>query len=339
MLIRARPTVTLSLILVFSFGAKKYKLVKLKDAESQLPSEEAIVMNNLFAESDNVTLGEKYNSNVQTMLSSYQIDLQLQHKKTLAEGRNYKLRVIPWFVLIFYIMLLIYYGQSVPVDFFFTFMLFSIPTFVISTLLLGVIAIIRKKKRKKLATITLSLGIIVGVIGMFSLHPISQFSSTALALFIGAPLLLIGHILYSHLIVRPGKKLLDLQADIEGLKMYISLAEEKQIQYFNPPKVTPEVFEKLLPYAIALKTEKVWGDKFEKTLLQSMQSVDSYAPLWFYGASVRPVNFTTNLQQSLSKNIQISGTSPGSSGGNWGSGSFGGGFVGGGGGGGSTGGW
>ena len=122
--------------------------------------------------------------------------------------------------------------------------------------------------------------------------------------------------------------------------MYISLAEEKQMQYFNPPKVTPEVFEKLLPYAIALKTEKVWGDKFENTLLQSMQSVDSYAPVWYYGAAMRPRSFTNNLQKSLTSNIQQSAISPKSSGGgNWGSGSFGGGSVGGGGGGGSTGGW
>ena len=121
--------------------------------------------------------------------------------------------------------------------------------------------------------------------------------------------------------------------------MYISLAEEKQMQYFNPPKVTPEVFEKLLSYAIALKTEKVWGDKFENTLLQSMQSVDSYAPVWFYGTAMRPRSFTNNLQQSLTSNILQSATSPKSSGGNWSSGSFGGGSVGGGGGGGSTGGW
>lgn len=145
--------------------------------------------------------------------------------------------------------------------------------------------------------------------------------------------------LYLHLIVRPGKTLLQLQADIEGLKMYISLAEEKQMQYFNPPKVTPEVFEKLLPYAIALKTEKVWGDKFENTLLQSMQSVDAYAPVWYYGTAMRPVNFSNNLRKSLTSNIQQSAASLKSSGGNWGSGSFGGGSVGGGGGGGSTGGW
>ena len=324
---------------IFSFGKKQYKLVKLKDGDSSLPSEEALVMRDLFAESDEISLGEKYNSKVQTMLISYQMDLQLQHKNTLAEGQNLKFKIIPWVVLILYLVLLFYYVRNVPLEFFVTFAIFAIPTYVLMAFILIIISSIRKQKQKKLNSISLSLALIVGVIGLFSYYPSYQFSSTALAVFIGAPVILIGHMLYSYLIVRPGKKKLQMQADIEGLKMYISLAEEKQMQFFNPPKVTPEIFEKLLPYAIALKTEKVWGDKFEKTLLQSMQSVDSYAPVWYSGAAVRPVHFANNLRQSLTSNIQQSGTSPKSSGGNWSSGSFGGGSVGGGGGGGRTGGW
>ena len=323
---------------ILSFGAKSYKLHKLKEGEISLPSEEAIVMKGLFAESDEISLGEKYNTKVETMLISYHKDLQLQHKDTLSEGQNLILRIIPWIVVILYCALLFYYGRYVPLELFVTFSIFAIPTFVLVPFILYIISSIRKRKLKKVNSIAMSLALIVGVIGLFSLHPVSQFSSTSLAVFIGAPIVLIGVILYSYLIVRPGKKKLQLQADIEGLKMYISLAEEKQIQFFNAPKVTPEIFEKLLPYAIALKTEKVWGDKFEKTLLQSIQSANSYAPIWYSGTTVRPVHFTNNLQQSLSRNIQQSGTSPNSSG-SWSSGSSGGGSSGGGGGGGRSGGW
>ncbi len=324
---------------VFSFGAKDYNLVKLKDAESSLPSEEAVVLNKLFAESNEVSLGSKYNSNVQSMMLSYQKNLLLQHKETLKKGQNLRFKILPWFILILYLVLLLHYGQDVPLELFVTFATFSIPIYVVLSFILIAIAAIRKKKPKKLNAITLSSALIVGVIGVFSIHPAYQFSSTALALFVGTPVLIISLLIYSHLIERPSKEKLQMQADIEGLKMYISLAEEKQMQYFNPPKVTPELFEKLLPYAIALKTEKVWGDKFEKTLLQSMQSVDSYAPVWYAGAAMRPRSFSSNLRQSLTSNIQQSATSPKSSGGNWSSGSFGGGSVGGGGGGGSTGGW
>ena len=324
---------------IFSFGSKSYKLIRLKDAESNLPSEEAIVLHDLFEDNDEISLGGKYNSKVQSMMLSYQMDMQLQHKKTLREGQNLKFKILPWFMLILYLVLLIYYGRSVPLEFFVTFATFSIPTYVIVTFILIIISAIRKKKQKKLNSISLGLALIVGVIGVLSYHAAYQFSSTVLAVFVGAPIFIIGHLLYSHLIVRPGKEKLQMQADIEGLKMYISLAEEKQMQYFNPPKVTPEVFEKLLPYAIALKTEKVWGNKLENTLLQSMQSVDSYSPVWYSGAAMRPASFSNNLRQSLTSNIQHSATSPGSSGGNWSSGSSGGGSVGGGGGGGSTGGW
>ena len=100
------------------------------------------------------------------------------------------------------------------------------------------------------------------------------------------------------------------------------------------------MFEELLPYAIALKVDKVWGEKFEGSLLKSMQASDSYVPLWYVGSAMRPASFSSSLQQSLSSNIKQGSISPTSSGGgDWSSGSFGGGSVGGGGGGGRTGGW
>ena len=76
------------------------------------------------------------------------------------------------------------------------------------------------------------------MIGVFYYSPSHLLTTTAIAVFPGLLFVLLGHILYLYLIVRPGKTLLQLQADIEGLNMYISLAEEKQMQYFNPPKVT-----------------------------------------------------------------------------------------------------
>lgn len=199
---------------------------------------------------------------------------------------------------------------------------------------------LKKRKPRRLISISFSVAVTVSVIGALIYFPFNRLSSTAIALLIGLPIVLIGHNVFSYLIRRPSEKLLQLQSDIEGLKMYIGLAEEKLIQYFNPPEVTPEVFEELLPYAIALKVDKVWGEKFESKLLKSMEVNDSYVPLWYVGSMMRPASFSSSLQQSLSSSIRQSSTSPGDSGGgNWSSGSFGGGAVGGGGGGGRTGGW
>ncbi len=325
---------------IFKFDKKQYRLIKLKDSSDSLPSEEKVILRHLFADNDEFVLDNKYNSNVESMVSSYKSNLELQHDATLKEGRNLKYRVLPWFVLIVYIVLLFFYGRNEPMEFFVFLFGIMLPVFMGIVTVYMLYSAIVKKKPKRLISISLSIAIVAGVVGAFIYFPINRLSSNAISLLIGMPLVLIGHMVYSRIIVRPSEKKLQMQADIEGLKMYISLAEEKQLQYFNPPEITPEVFERLLPYAIALKVDKIWGDKFENMLIKSMQTRDAYVPVWYGGAAMRPVSLGSNLRQSLASNIIHSSVNPRSTGGNnWGSGSFGGGSVGGGGGGGRTGGW
>lgn len=69
---------------------------------------------------------------------------------------------------------------------------------------------------------------------------------------------------YRILIKRPSIELLKIQSLIKGLRMYLGFAEEKKLQYFNPPKLTPEVFEEMLPYAMVLGTDGVGARNFKK---------------------------------------------------------------------------
>ncbi|MNE73804.1 hypothetical protein D3C80_1698350 [compost metagenome] len=113
----------------------------------------------------------------------------------------------------------------------------------------------------------------------------------------------------------------------------------------NPPELTPELFEKLFPYAIALNVEILWGKQFEKILEQA-----KYDPEWYQGDDsfyVRPAMFASGFAKTVSSAAvnpnppRSSSSSSGSSGssGSWSSGSSGGGSSGGGGGGGGGGGW
>jgi hypothetical protein len=43
--------------------------------------------------------------------------------------------------------------------------------------------------------------------------------------------------------------------EIDGFKMFLDTAEKDRLEKLNPPHVTPEIFEKFLPYAIALDAE------------------------------------------------------------------------------------
>ncbi len=142
-------------------------------------------------------------------------------------------------------------------------------------------------------------------------------------------------ILFAWLLKAPtliGRKIMDY---IEGFKMYLSVTEKDPLNIRHQPDITHEVFEKFLPFAIALGVENEWGSKFEKQLSATGQ--EAYAPAWYGGyrsGNFYPARFSSSLGGAFSSAISSSSTPPGSS-----SGSGGGGSSGGGGGGGGGGGW
>ena len=174
-------------------------------------------------------------------------------------------------------------------------------------------------------------GEIVGVGSLFLMHSI-WVVLLIIALF-GL------HGLFWWLIKQPTAKGRGVMDAIEGFRMYLGPVEGEVLEKLNPPEKTPQLFEKMLPYALALGVENSWADRFVDVLRAAatdpMQS--NYQPVWYVGSSWNNDNlgsFSSDLSSSLSSAISSSSTAPGSS-----SGSSGGGFSGGGGGGGGGGGW
>ncbi len=132
---------------------------------------------------------------------------------------------------------------------------------------------------------------------------------------------------YNYLIYAPTVKGQQTKAEIQGFRMYLDKSEKAMLDYFTPPEKTPELFEKLLPFAIALGVENRWGKKF-KSVLDAAIEQGTYSPLWYTG-NIHQINTLHSNFQSA-----VSHAAPKSS-----SGSGGGGFSGGGGGGGGGGGW
>jgi uncharacterized membrane protein len=145
------------------------------------------------------------------------------------------------------------------------------------------------------------------------------------------------NILFYRLLKAPtilGRRMMD---HIEGFKMYLETAEEERLNMMTAPDKTPELYEKFLPYALALDVEVAWTEKFADVLARSSQGDTTYSPAWYSGTSFSQFSttgFSSNLGSSLSNAISSSSRAPGSS-----SGSGGGGSSGGGGGGGGGGGW
>jgi uncharacterized membrane protein YgcG len=156
-------------------------------------------------------------------------------------------------------------------------------------------------------------------------------------------ILVTAYVMYVMLIPAHTKKGMEAGAAIEGFRMYLSTAEEHRLNMITPPEHTPELFERLLPYAIALDLENAWGKKFS-TILEA----SGYSPDWYTGdvisygvlAGSMPRQLNSSLGSAQQNPQRASSGSSGSSGSSsWSSGSSGSGSSGGGGGGGGGGGW
>ncbi|MGB5627276.1 MAG: DUF2207 domain-containing protein [Woeseiaceae bacterium] len=130
-----------------------------------------------------------------------------------------------------------------------------------------------------------------------------------------------------------GRQLLD---EMLGFKDFLEIAEKDELNLRNPPKKTPQLFESLLPFALALGVDQQWSERFA-TVLAGIRGPDGreYQPSWYDGKwNSSNLSKTTNkLSSSLNSAISSSVSPPGSSSGGGGGGSSGGGGGGGGGGG------
>lgn len=151
-------------------------------------------------------------------------------------------------------------------------------------------------------------------------------------------LMVITLIIFGRLVRAPteeGRKLMD---EVEGLKLYLSVAERDELARMSEPGTTPALDEKryemLLPYAVALEVEDAWTEKFTAVVGAAAAAEATRRIGWYHGGDVGDLgSLSRAVGSSLTSQISSSATPPGSSSGSGGGGSSGGGGGGGGGGG------
>jgi uncharacterized membrane protein YgcG len=147
------------------------------------------------------------------------------------------------------------------------------------------------------------------------------------------------HVVFLHLMKAPtfaGRRLMD---QVEGFKMFLGAVDGDRLNRAAPPEQTPAVFEKFLPYALALDVEQHWAEKFSRVLATAGttpdHSIGVYTPSFYSGSSWNgfgATGFASSFGSSFTSAIASSATAPGSGGGGGSGGSGGGGGGGGGGG-------
>ncbi len=153
--------------------------------------------------------------------------------------------------------------------------------------------------------------------------------------------LVITNIVFFYLMGAPTQIGQKKTAEIAGLKQYLTLAEKDRMNMRGAPEMSPQHFETLLPYAVALGVEKPWSRTFDAWLATAAAAgAAAYiGPSWYHGGSFSPGRIGSDLGSiagSLSDSFTASLPAPQSSSSGF---SSGGGFSGGGGGGGGGGGW
>ncbi len=145
---------------------------------------------------------------------------------------------------------------------------------------------------------------------------------------------------FYHLIKAPTNLGQRVRDQVEGFRRYLSVAEEERLNLENPPEKTPELFERFLPYALALGCEQQWAEKFDDVLQAAgvAPGDSSYSPSYYSdaGSSGSLSGAMSDLGGSFTGSLSSSASAPSSGGGGGGGG---GGGSGGGGGGGGGGGW
>ncbi len=176
--------------------------------------------------------------------------------------------------------------------------------------------------------------------GIFIVGMIDSIGDGQWPVFAGIGGLVLVNVLFFFLMGAPtplGRKLMD---EIEGLRTYLTVAEKDRMNMAGAPSMSPQHFEKLLPYAVALGVEKPWSDAFEAWLATAVAAgAVAYTSTWYHGDGFgsfgdRIGGFSSSMSQTIQSTIPTPKSSSSSSGF-----STGGGFSGGGGGGGGGGGW
>lgn len=313
-----------------------YRLKKLRDEDGSLPPEENNLLRILFRNNHEIDLLAEASPSLRVAVSTLTSDLDLAERQKLFQ-KNWSWA---WWGILLSVLTLIAMVITLPTSKQF---IAGFLSFWLSIWTVAVFAVIsasakawRSKSRTAVVTTFGALVFTAAEVGA-----LIAFSFTVgLWAAAGLALLLITNAVFIHLLRKltpEGRQLMD---QIEGFKQFLTMVDSDRLQRMDAPAKTPALFEKCLPYALALGVEQAWSLQFEGVLAQAASASGTgttYSPAWFIGSDLSGFSagqFAASFAGGFTSAVSSASSPPGSS-----SGSGGGGSSGGGGGGGGGGGW
>ncbi|MEJ8572405.1 DUF2207 domain-containing protein [Microbaculum marinum] len=326
-------------------ASKKQTLVALPDADARQPMSdgEAVLYDELFDTGEEIVIQRTSRSRLTAASNALRNHLRRTY------DRIYFKRNFGWFVLGVVVTIFGWFASALisvrHVELLFLAIFPTVFAVVLGTVFVKAWRSVRDYRRSSSIVALVASIIQVGVIGFMVLSLGGFFigigTQMGLVPFLTLIVIALLNVVFWNLLkVRTaiGRKAMD---EIEGTRLYLTVAEEDRLRFENPPDKTPEHFHEMLPYAIALDVETEWTDQFaaEIAAAHAAQGSDPYLkPSWYSGSrgsgfrdagALRSVGASLGSAYGAATVTQSSGSS----------GSSGGGSSGGGGGGGGGGGW
>jgi hypothetical protein len=316
-----------------------------KAVTDKLPAGQAALMSQLGGDGDELTIDKANGERVQKLGSAFRSAIEKEHR-----GKYYKGNVGPIIggVVLSIVVILVLLGFGDFNE--------DLAGFLIGPIFFGVFFASMAVKLGKRASSGRSLAgrifsiIILAFLGLVALSvvgglivalAVEAFDNGQWPVFAALTGIVLVNAVFFFLMGAPtplGAKLMD---GVEGLRLYLTVAETDRLNMAGAPAMSPQHFEKLLPYAVALGVEKPWSDTFATWLATATAgaAAASYQPGWYHGGSMGNFGgaiggFSSSMASTIASTIPAPKSSSSSSGF-----SSGGGFSGCGGGGGGGGGW
>jgi len=318
----------------------KYTLSKTGNSGHLLSMGERMIAKNLFQETDRIKLETANHRKIGKAVESFKRSLKFDFEKTYFQ-RNSKWLILGALISLFTMVCMVLTAPEIGAA---VFMLVWLSIWTGACMALVWTTVNAWKTAfsgdnsegfiKKAGPLGITL-FTIPFVG-FEFFGMWAFSSMASPMAVVVLFLVIAvNLIFYHLMKAPtiyGRRIMD---QIEGFKLYLSVAEKQGLDMRNPPEKTPQLFEKFLPFALALDVENHWSEQFADVLVEAGSGSD-YSPSWYTGGhwhTLGASGMANSLGSSFSSAISSSSSPPGGSSGGGGGGSSGGGGGGGGGGG------
>ncbi|MGH1540050.1 MAG: DUF2207 domain-containing protein [Arenicella sp.] len=297
-----------------------FKLIKNKQQpDSKLSPGEQLLVDGLFKKSSSVTFGDQYDGHVHQVKKSYEKKLRTEYADRAHVNHAISLIAGAMIGLVGLVMIFYDYAQLIAAPVFFL---------VFIGIFAGAIVFNALNKVPLWKWLIFSLSIVA----------LALYLAYSKGVLFAAPMFFFAIVfaMFSYLMPAPkvaGRMMMD---KIEGFRLYLSKAEHDSLQRLTLPEKTPQLYEELLPFAIALDLETHWSGQFVDVLAKARQQGDKghHYHSWYHGDNRFSAadSLAPALAAGLASSVVAASTPPSSS-------SSSGGSSGGGGGGGGGGGW